>query len=117
MQETAEELQRMPAPPSENSLAEIIHVITAFCEDVSQHAEGIPSSDGLIQSINARQETFRQLVASLAPEFRPYKMAESAADLPQLPPCEFLDGEEEDPRASELRLVMSIDEVMKLLKG
>ncbi|KAL5483041.1 hypothetical protein ACEPAI_8270 [Sanghuangporus weigelae] len=117
LQETEEELQGVPAPPSENALSEIMHLLKSFCDDVVRHAEGIPTNDGLIQSINARQEQFKLSVGSLAPEFRPYKLSESAADLPQLPPCEFLDGEEEDSRAAEQRLVMAIDEAMNLLKN
>ena len=106
----------MPAPPSEDSLHEMMHLITSFCFKVSEHTEGIAAKQGLLQSINEKQDELRRSVLSLAPEFKPYTRLESAADLPQIPPCEFLDGEEIDREAAKSCFVMYVDEIMDLLK-
>lgn len=93
-----------------------MRLITVFCEATKKHSEGVPANEGLVQSINEKQTEFRRSMLSLAPTLHPFKKSESMADMPPLPPCDFLDGEEEDREVAGTGLTMYIDQVMDLLK-
>ncbi|KAI0333222.1 hypothetical protein GY45DRAFT_1319829 [Cubamyces sp. BRFM 1775] len=70
---TDAQLERLPKPPSNDALSEVLHLISTFCKGLSQLLEGTPDDDGLLQSIRPICETFRQGVRSTEPDFRPYE--------------------------------------------
>ncbi|THH09638.1 hypothetical protein EW145_g1875 [Phellinidium pouzarii] len=116
LQTTEDEIKELPAPPSDDALAEMMRIIASFCNEVARHTEGISAGEGLVQSINTKQAAFRRSVLSVSPKFRPYKLSEAYAALTPEPPIEFLDGEEEDKVLSEEAFSMDVEEVMQLLK-
>jgi hypothetical protein len=88
------ELQKLPKPPSTNSLSDISTLIHNFGVNLSRHLEGTPDANGLLQSIRPATKQFRWEIRSTAPEFRPYE--KRYAKKRSLPKVGFLGCEEEE---------------------
>ncbi|KAF9807180.1 hypothetical protein IEO21_08339 [Rhodonia placenta] len=73
LQKTEDSLRQLPKPPSTDTFAEILHLISEFCRDLDKHLEGTPGENGLLQVMNPLKEKFRAAVRDTAPDFRPYK--------------------------------------------
>ncbi|KAI5120167.1 hypothetical protein M0805_008434 [Coniferiporia weirii] len=120
LQSTEDEIKELPVPLSSDALAEMMQIINTFCNEVARHTEGIPSSEGLMQSLNARQTEFKRIIISNSPKFIPFKQSDTRARSTAPPIIDFLDGEEgqEEERGSTITssFTMYIDEVMLLLE-
>ena len=60
-----------------------------------RHVDGIPDTDGLIQSIRPAQGRFRQAIRATAPNFRPFERKHAKTH--HLGRATFLDTEEANP--------------------
>jgi len=105
LMKTRNALLELPKKPSDDPRSEISTLLHEFTSDVARHVEGVPigsitdpSSErdgkGLIQAINAVQETFRISIRVTAPNFRP-SVKKGANDKP-LHQAAFLRDEEGD---------------------
>lgn len=70
IQQTEEALRSLPKPPSADPLGEILHMISAFVQDVSTHVEGTSNPQGLLQAIRPAQVDFKKAIRSTAPNFQ-----------------------------------------------
>ena len=73
LRKTEASIVQLPRPPSGNPLGEIYQLIGDFTRRLTQHVEGTPDPNGLLQSIRPAQLQFRKAVRETAPEFRPYE--------------------------------------------
>ncbi|KAI8978167.1 P-loop containing nucleoside triphosphate hydrolase protein [Trametes punicea] len=70
---TDEELNKLPKPPSNDALSEVLHLLSTFGKGLAQLLEGTPDVDGLLQSIRPACDDFRQAIRGTEPDFRPYE--------------------------------------------
>lgn len=116
LQKTEEGLRQLPKPPSNDAFAEILHVLSEFCRDLSKHLEGTPDEAGLLQAIQPMKDKFRGAIRDTAPDFRPYKSPTCNVldpDSAWSPPS-FLSNEEESCTVTvENPCAIYVDEVMK----
>lgn len=73
LQQTEDALRQLPKPPSDDVVAETLHLLNDFTRDLDVCLEGTPKSDGLIQSIRPHEITFKKAIRSTAPNFKPVK--------------------------------------------
>lgn len=66
-------LYKLPKEPSADPRNEISNLLHDFVTHLSQHVEGVPDEDGLMQCIRPAQEKFKSAIRRTAPEFRPFK--------------------------------------------
>lgn len=108
---TEEDIGRLPKPPSNEPLSEILRLIGAFVRDVEKHTEGTPSEAGLLQQLRPFQEEFKRSIRRTAPAFCPFERQNAR---PSVPVPSFLTNEDD---AESLQLSGSreiyIDEVME----
>lgn len=116
LQKTEEGLRQLPKPPSNDAFAEILHVLSEFCQDLSKHLEGTPDEAGLLQAIQPVKDKFRAAIRDTAPDFRPYKRPRSHvhdSDYAWSPPT-FLSNEEESGAVTvDNPCAIYVDEVME----
>ena len=110
---TEDDIRALPKPPSNDPFMEVLHLIGDFLNDLSQHLEGTPDEDGLLQSIRPAQSKFKQSIRATVPKFVPYKKSSPTRSLPSPP---FLANEEnENEDAFQITIetegVIHIDEV------
>ncbi|KAI5117954.1 hypothetical protein M0805_004719 [Coniferiporia weirii] len=112
---TENSLRELPAPPSEDSLAETMHLITRFSNDVERLISGLSSKDSprLIQKINHTQSKMKREILSLAPRFNPYR---SDSKHFRLPDIEFLEKEGGSARREGKPIYIHVDKVMSLIE-
>ncbi|KAI0644851.1 P-loop containing nucleoside triphosphate hydrolase protein [Trametes meyenii] len=70
---TDEQLNKLPKPPSNDALSEILHLLSTFSKGVAQLVEGTPHIEGLLQAIQPACDTFRAAIRTTEPDFRPYE--------------------------------------------
>ena len=84
MMQTLDLLAFLPSKPSDDPRSEICARLHGFTSDIARQVEGmpnsvvlgstsLPTSRGLIQTINPSFEQFRRAIRSTAPQFRPPK--------------------------------------------
>ena len=69
-------LQKLPKPPSDNPVSEIIEMVSGFSRSLSTFVEGTPDEDGIHQTIQPLHTKFKKAIEDTAPDFRPYKPGE-----------------------------------------
>ena len=92
---------------------EVLHLVGDFLRDLSQHLEGTPEEDGLLQSIRPAQLKFKQAIRATVPKFVPY---EKSSPTRSLPSPTFLANEENESEdafqiTTDTEGVIHIDEV------
>lgn len=111
MSKTERDIERLPKPPSDQPLSEILRLVGGFVRDVEKHTEGTPASTGLLQQLRPFQEQFKRSIRSTAPMFCPFERQDVDANMPS---PSFLKNEDD---AESLVLSSSkeiyIDEVME----
>lgn len=70
IQQTDEALRSLPKPPSADPLGETLHLISAFVQDLSNHVEGTPNEQGLLQAIRPAHLGFKSSIRATAPNFK-----------------------------------------------
>ncbi|KAJ7281014.1 P-loop containing nucleoside triphosphate hydrolase protein [Mycena rebaudengoi] len=73
LQQTRASIQRLPKPPSNDAILEVMTLVHSFIRELDQMVEGVPHVDGLIQTIRPAQEEFRRNIRRTAPDFRPFE--------------------------------------------
>lgn len=73
LQQTRASIQRLPKPPSDDAILEVMTMVHSFTRELDQMIEGVPHVDGLIQTIRPAQEEFRRNIRRTAPDFRPFE--------------------------------------------
>jgi hypothetical protein len=116
MQNTEDEIRKLPKPPSNDPFGEVLHLIGNFTRHLSRHLEGTPERDGLLQSIRPAQLQFQRVIRATAPNFRPFDRSFTPART--LPAPEFLAHETEHEQVEvkegfDLGNPIHIDEVFK----
>ena len=96
---TEESLRKLPKPPSQDSLADILHLVSEFSRDLGRHCEGTPDEDGLLQAIRPAQNRFQEAIRSTAPQFVPRTKKSSASLTPEEQNPSFLSSEEATGRS------------------
>ncbi|KAI0359461.1 hypothetical protein OH77DRAFT_1419958 [Trametes cingulata] len=70
---TDEQLNKLPRPPSNDPLSEVLHLLSTFSRGLGRYLEGTADPEGLMQSIAPACEAFRHAIRSTEPDFRPYE--------------------------------------------
>lgn len=73
LKQTELRLQKLPKPPPENPVTEIIEMISGFSRSLSTYVDGTPDKSGIHQTIRPLHTKFRDAIKGTAPDFRPYK--------------------------------------------
>ncbi|KAF9783798.1 P-loop containing nucleoside triphosphate hydrolase protein [Thelephora terrestris] len=73
LKETENRLRKLPKPPPENPVTEIIDLVSGFSRSLSTLVEGTPDERGIHQTIRPLHTKFRDAIRDTAPDFRPYK--------------------------------------------
>jgi len=77
LKESELRLRKLPKPPSDNPVGEIIEMISGFSRSLSTFVEGTPDERGIHQIIRPLHSKFKDAIKETAPDFRPYKSGES----------------------------------------
>jgi hypothetical protein len=117
IQKAEDEVRALPKAPSGDPLAEVLYLVGNFMSDLTQHLEGTPEEDGLLQSIRPAQLKFQRAIRATVPRFVPYakSSANSGRDLPS---PTFLANEETESENSfanvvDTKGIIHIDEVFE----
>ncbi|KAF9258360.1 hypothetical protein L218DRAFT_964522 [Marasmius fiardii PR-910] len=93
IQETKDALRQLPKAPSSDPLNEISTMLYDFKADIHHFVEGVPTRDGLHQTIRPFQEHFRKAIQRTRPHFVPYERSGDERDVPR---PSFIEHEEEE---------------------
>ena len=93
LQQTESDLAKLPQPPSDNPLGDILWALDNFKKEVSEHVEGTPEADGLLQTIQPHTTNFKSKICETAPNFVPWEHIEAHQHAP--PQTSFFSNEEE----------------------
>ncbi|KAI0032843.1 P-loop containing nucleoside triphosphate hydrolase protein [Vararia minispora EC-137] len=120
---TESSILRLPPPPSDDPVAEVLRFIGAFTLAVERLSEGIPGDDGLFQTLHLAQAAFQKSIRLSAPDFRPFERAIARSVSPvlpyqpdpaEVPPPHFLTNEEDEktyPLQDDSKAIF-IDDIM-----
>lgn len=115
LEQTDHDISRLPNPPSEEPMAEILKLIGLFVRSVDQVIAGSPDENGLMQALREPREGFKKKIRQTAPDFRPLERPNQALVTPAPPEPSFLSSEEQE---SDWQLANStqpiwVEDVMK----
>ncbi|VDC05683.1 unnamed protein product [Peniophora sp. CBMAI 1063] len=96
LETTESSIDTLPSPPSSEPVAEILQLVGKFTQAVERQTQGIPSEDGLLQSLRPAQVTFQHAIRITAPDFRPFDKPGPNDVAPTVPIPSFLTNEERD---------------------
>ncbi|KAI1782260.1 P-loop containing nucleoside triphosphate hydrolase protein [Ganoderma leucocontextum] len=71
LDETDQELTRLPRPSSSDPVLEIIYKVSTFFDELKTWLDGTPDADGLVQTLRPACELFRKAIRATEPDFRP----------------------------------------------
>lgn len=108
LKQTQDHLQKLPKPPPENPITEIIELVSGFSRSLSTYVDGTPDERGIHQTIRPLLNRFSKAIKGTAPDFRPYKALES---MDYVPPT-FLDVEKMELGSDGSAIY--VDQVMNL---
>jgi len=94
LQQTESDFAKLPQPPSNNPLGDILRALDNFKKEVSERVEGTPEADGLLQTIRPHTTNFKSKIRETAPNFVPWERNE--AHKRALPQASFFSDQEED---------------------
>lgn len=101
-------MRKLPKPPPENPVTEIIELVSGFSRSLSTYVEGTPDERGIHQTIRPLHARFSNRIRDTAPDFRPYG-AEGRMDYE---PPSFLAAEKAELGSDDSAIY--VDEVMKM---
>ena len=93
LQQTESDFAKLPQPPSNNPLGDILQALDNFKKEVAERVEGTPEADGLLQTIRPHTIDFKSKIRETAPNFVPWERSE--AHKHALPQTSFFSGDEE----------------------
>ncbi|KAL0945228.1 hypothetical protein HGRIS_000741 [Hohenbuehelia grisea] len=112
LQLTEQQIGALPKEPSTDPLNEIMDLLTNFCKDLTDHIDGTPDENGLVQEIRPKQEEFQQKIRRTAPDFKPYEQAKAAGRSSTLKCPDFLLNEPDGGEVEDQNLApIYIDQV------
>lgn len=116
--QTQNSIDHLPRPPSDQPVAEILHMIGSFVRAVEKHMEGIPQAGGLHQTLHPAQDAFQKAIRLTAPNFNPWERAAAGMQSGQMPVASFLVNEEGDgvPVSVDENESIFVDDVMNRAK-
>ena len=76
LKQTEDRLRKLPKPPSDNPVGEIIEMVSGFSRSLSDYVEGTPGERGIHQIVRGLHVKFKDAIKKTAPDFRPYKSGE-----------------------------------------
>ena len=76
LKQTELRLRKLPKPPADNPVGEIIEMVSGFSRSLSTYVEGTPDDRGIHQTIRPLHMKFKDAIHDTAPDFRPYKSGE-----------------------------------------
>jgi hypothetical protein len=93
LQQTREDLQKLPLPVSKDPVLELMHLIGDFSDDLHRHAEGFSrnvagnSAEAMDQgnqfeAITKAHEEFWRTIRATVPDFRPFDKPKSVESAP-----------------------------------
>lgn len=108
LKQTDFRLRKLPKPPPENPVSEVIDMVSGFSRSLSTLVEGTPDKRGIHQSIRPLHVKFNNAIRDTAPDFRPYNSEGSMAYEPPtfLPAEKALLGSDDT--------IIYVDEVMNM---
>ena len=71
LDETSQELEKLPRPSSSDPVLEIIFKVSSFFEELKTWLDGTPDADGLVQTLRPACERFRKAIQDTEPDFQP----------------------------------------------
>ena len=71
LEETSQELEKLPRPSSSDPVLEIIFKVSSFFEELKTWLDGTPDADGLVQTLRPACERFRKAIQDTEPDFQP----------------------------------------------
>ena len=71
--ESKEELDKFPAPPPSNAVAELLKLVTNFSYDVSHLVKGADSFEQLLQRCRPAYAQLKEKIWSTVPDYRPFE--------------------------------------------
>jgi hypothetical protein len=108
LKQTTSHLGKLPKPPPENPVTEIIELVSMFSRSLSTYVDGTPDEFGIHQIIRPLHMKFSNAIKNTAPDFRPYKTLQPM----NYEPPTFLDAEKAELGMDDSAI--HVDEVMKL---
>lgn len=108
LKQTDSRLRKLPKPPPENPVSEVIDMVSSFSRSLSTLVEGTPDKRGIHQAIRPLYEKFNNAIRDAAPDFRPY---DSEGSMSYEPPT-FLPGEKALLGSDDK--IVYVDEVMDM---
>ncbi|KAF8315707.1 P-loop containing nucleoside triphosphate hydrolase protein [Clavulina sp. PMI_390] len=94
--ETQDRFSRLPSPPSNDPVQEVMGLIWKFERQVDREIGGTPDRGGLIQKINSHGRSFRHDIRASAPIFVPFRVDTERSSASTPPIILFLTDEERD---------------------
>jgi hypothetical protein len=99
-------LNALPPPPSNFPMNEVYKRLSDFADDLRvRFNEGLPTPDGVHQTIRPLHSKFRRAIRATAPGFRPYEKKHAGSR--QFVQPKFLDHEEEPEVQGETNIVFA----------
>ncbi|EEB90813.1 hypothetical protein MPER_10934, partial [Moniliophthora perniciosa FA553] len=117
--EVRKSLQALPKEPSQDPVRDITNLIYNFVDDVKKHMEGVPTEDGLLQTIRPHQERFRLAIRNTTPNFKPFERSRDLELSPSAHPDFIIQEEGADLASDNLEDSDPIyaDEVLQRAEG
>ncbi|KAI9465220.1 P-loop containing nucleoside triphosphate hydrolase protein [Lactarius psammicola] len=95
LEQTQQDISRLPGPPSSEPVAEILKLIGTFVRSIESLVSGTPGASGLMQTLRGPQNEFKRAIRQTAPDFRPLERPQTqVVDNTPFPPPSFLSSEE-----------------------
>ena len=96
LEQTQEDISRLPNPPSSEPISEILKLIGDFVQSTKNLVDGIipgENHDGLIQTLRGPRDEFKKAIRQTAPFFIP--LERSQVDDTSMPAARFFLSSEE----------------------
>ncbi|KAF8270214.1 P-loop containing nucleoside triphosphate hydrolase protein [Lactarius quietus] len=119
LEQTQQDISRLPSPPSSEPVAEILRLIGTFVRSIEQLVRGAPDENGLMQKLRGPQTEFKKAIRQTAPDFRPLERSKTSDITTPVPPPSFLSNEETDWEQEPSNTInpIFVDDVMKKANG
>ncbi|KAH9032594.1 P-loop containing nucleoside triphosphate hydrolase protein [Lactarius pseudohatsudake] len=109
LEQTQQDIDRLPKPPSSEPVSEVLKMINVFVQSIQRLVDGVPDEDGLLQTLREPRDEFKGAIRRTAPYFLPrenglidnspclvqaVQAVQSPRTAPRVPPFPFLSSEE-----------------------
>lgn len=75
LQSVQTSLSKLPPPPSDNPVLELLRMVSAIATDIQSLVRGVEGYEGLLQQCRPFHQTLKYDILSTQPNFRPFKSA------------------------------------------